>query len=96
MSDFPAGLTATIRAISLEDFDRDTLRIVAIAYRDRRRAGYGDLPAFNAAMTVYRERHPDVPEGRAAGIVGKMIAAGINADPVWFWREVPSDIRYRD
>ena len=28
--------TVTTRAISLEDFDRDTLRVVALAYRARR------------------------------------------------------------
>ena len=71
MSDFPAGPTATIRTISLDDFDRDTLRVVATTYREKRRAGYGDLPSFNSAMTVYRERHPDVPEGRAAKIGGR-------------------------
>ena len=82
---FPLAMTA--RAISLRDFDRDTLRIVAVAYRDRRRAGYGDLPSFNAAMAVYRDRHPDVPEGRAAEVVGQMIVAAISADPAWFWAE---------
>ena len=96
MDDLTAEQTATIRAISLDDFDRDTLRIVAMTYRKMRRASYSDLAAFNSAMVNYRERHPDVPEGRAAEIVGKMIAAGINADPVWFWRAIPRDIRYQD
>ena len=96
MGDFATGTTATIRAISLEDFDRDTLRVVAVAYRDRRRAGYGDMPSFMKALAVYRSRHPAVPEGRAAELVGQMIVAAINADPDWFWRGVPTDIRYRD
>ena len=94
MGDFTTGTTATVRAISPEDFDSDTLRTVAMAYRDRHRAGYGDLPSFNTAVTVYRSRHPDVPEGRAAEVVGQMIVAAINADPLWFWRDVPVDIRY--
>ena len=67
-----------------------------MTYREMRRTRYSDLAAFNSAMANYRERHPDVPEGRAAEIVGKMIAAGINADPVWFWRAIPRDIRYQD
>ena len=95
MGDFATGTAATTRANSPEDFDRDTLRVVAVAYRDRRRAGYSDLPSFNAALTVYRDRHPDVPEGRAAEVVGQMIVAAINADPDWFWRGAPDDISYR-
>ena len=92
MSEFMTEPTETIHAISLDDFDRDTLRVVALAYRDRRRAGYADLPSFNSAMAVYRMLHPEVPDDRNAEIVAQMIAAAINADTEWFWRGVPVTI----
>ena len=41
---------------------------------------------------VKHERHPNVPESRADRNDGKMIAAAINADTVWFWRGVPSPL----
>ena len=40
-----------------------------------RRYSYSDLPSFKAALKVYCERHPDVPECRAAEVTGKMICA---------------------
>ena len=46
-------MTATARAIVPGDFDRASLRAVALAYRARRQAGDGDLPAHQAAMAVY-------------------------------------------
>ena len=73
----------TMRGAILDDFDRPTLRAVAMAYRDRRFAGDTEL----AAVAVYRERHPEVPEPAALGTVGQMIFVAISADPAWFWRD---------
>ena len=86
--------TATPRTTKINDFDRDTLRAVALAYREKRQAGFSDHPSFMAAMTVYRKRHPEVEEWRVAEVIPQMIAAAINADPEWFWRDVPSEFRW--
>ena len=87
---------ATPHTTTLNDFDRDTLRAVAMAYREKRQAGFSDHPSFMAAMTVYRKRHPEVEERRVAEVVPQMIAAAINAatDTEWFWRGVPGEIRW--
>ena len=86
--------TATSRTTIVTDFDRDTLRAVALAYREKRQAGFSDHPSLMAAMTVYRKRHPEGPEWRAAEVVPQMIAAAINANSEWFWRDVPGEFRW--
>ena len=66
--------TSTTR-VTPADVDRDILRVVALAYLERRWAGYGDLPAFKAALAVYQGCCPDVPEDRAVEVVGQLISA---------------------
>ncbi len=68
----------TTRSITSADVDRDILRVVALAYLERRRAGYSDLQAFEAALAVYQGCCPDVPEDRAAEVVGQLIGAAIS------------------
>jgi hypothetical protein len=49
------------------------LEPVATAYREKRKAGEHDLPAYNAALAVFRARHPDMPDGEASKAVAKLI-----------------------
>lgn len=67
--------------ITPADVDRDILRVVALAYLERRRGGYSDFHALKAALAVYQGCHPNVPEERAADVVGQLIGTGISADP---------------
>lgn len=44
----------------------------------------------NSVIAVYLQHHPDAPLSEASFRVGQMICVAINADPVWFWRGVPT------
>ena len=80
-------MTDVISTIVASDFHRTTLRAVAFAYRERRPASDGDLPAYRAELAAYRDRHPDVPDSQVAELlVGQMITTTISVDTEWFWR----------
>jgi hypothetical protein len=81
----PTGHTTPL---PLWNWDRDTLRAVAIAYRRVRRLGERDLPARNAAELTYLERHPTAPADVAQRTVALMLSAVARDHPVWFWNGV--------
>ena len=74
--------------LPLSTWDRETLREVAVAYRRVRRLGELDLPARDAAETVYRGRHPNATDAEAQRTVALMIAAVARDHPKWFWNGV--------
>jgi hypothetical protein len=49
------------------------LRAVACAYIDQRESGSLDYTAFLAAISAYRERHPETTNGDAAMIVSEIM-----------------------
>jgi len=55
------------------DFGLDDREAVARAYNAVRRTGQPDLPAYRAALAVYRERYRNVPERDAGREVGWLI-----------------------
>jgi|GEM_PF-5583618 hypothetical protein len=81
----PTGHTTPL---PLTTWDRDTLRAVAVAYRQHRRLGARDLPARNAAEAAYLERYPATAPAEAQRTVALMIAAVARDHPQWFWRGV--------
>ncbi len=62
-----------------------TLRAVALAYRRKRKRGYGDLEAYQAAMQVYRELRPNEPENTAQHEVGRLIAEAAERAGPWLY-----------
>ena len=77
---------ATMCTITPNDFDRTTLEAVALAYRRVMRETGADLPAYRAALAVYRGRHPEVAEGDAGDAVAGMIAVAAQASSPRSWR----------
>ncbi len=56
------------------------------AYRSARFAGAGDLPAWERAVSVYREQHPDLADDELRSAVGSLIAEATQTDPIAFWQ----------
>ncbi len=81
----PTGHTTPL---PLSTWDGDTLRAVAVAYRQHRRLGARDPPARNAAEAVYAERHPTVPADEAQRTVALMISAVARVHPTRLWKGV--------
>ena len=54
-------------------------------YRTARLAGAGDLPAWERAVSVYREQHPDLADDELRQAVANLIAEATQADPIAFW-----------
>jgi hypothetical protein len=77
----PPSLRAAIARL-----DRDTLRVVAIAYRTRRQAGASDGPAYEAAVAELHDRAPDLTDEAARAAVSLIIARAATAAQAWFWR----------
>jgi len=75
-------------AAPLSTWDPETVRAVAVAYRRQRQAGESDLPAYQAALAAYLDRHPREPDQEAADDVSGMIASVAREHGKWFWRRV--------
>ncbi len=56
------------------------------AYRSARLAGAGDLPAWERAVSVHRETHPDLADDELRQAVANLIAEATQADPLAFWQ----------
>ncbi len=56
------------------------------AYRSARFAGAGDLPAWERAVSVYREQHPDLADDELRQAVANLIAEATQGDPIAFWQ----------
>lgn len=74
--------------LPLSTWDRETLRAVALAYRQQRRLGAREPWAVEAAARAYLERHPTVLEQEATHAVIQMIAAVARDHPAWLWKGV--------
>ena len=63
---------------------------MALAYRSTREAGGSHHDAMGFAMMAYYEERPEAYADRVAAShqVAVFISSAINADPVWFWRNV--------
>ncbi len=57
---------------NMRSHDAD-LRAVAHAYIEKREDGALEYPAFVAAVSAYRERHPETTNGEAALTVSNLI-----------------------
>ncbi len=55
-------------------------------YRTARLAGTGDLPAWERAVSVYREQHPGLADDELQQAVAILIAEATQADPIAFWQ----------
>ncbi len=62
-----------------------TLRVVALAYRRKRKRGNGDLEAYQAAMQAYRELRPEEPENTAQHEVARLIAEAAERAGPWLY-----------
>ena len=56
-----------------------------LVYRAVRQQGGTDLPAYNAALNMFRERHSETPDGEARDWVSHLIADASQRFPEWFW-----------
>jgi hypothetical protein len=62
-------------------------RAACLAYREKRRARYGDLEAFRAAVAALQAVWP-LPDKEAGIEVRDAIAYASKHHPEWFWRGV--------
>ena len=78
----------TLKPEHLPEEQRKILRAVALTYRRARRAGKQQNEAVDATFAAYRRLSPFATGDKLAvsGEVNRMIAAAINADPMWFWK----------
>ena len=70
------------------DPGEDPTLTVAAAYRAVRQQGDGDLPAYNAALDAFCDRHPETNDDEARERVGQIIFDASNRVPEWFWEGV--------
>ena len=59
------------------------LLAVATAYRKARMAGQMDQAAYGAAVSAYRERHPDLSDDEVATRVSRLIGDAFAAYGQW-------------
>ena len=69
-------------------YDPETMRAVALAYRRQCQAGKLDGPAREAAIAVFRARHPEIERLPASDAAGRIIAWAAREHSAWFWRGV--------
>ncbi len=65
------------------DPDDPDLLAVATAYRKARMAGQMDQGAYGAAVSAYRERHPDLSDDEVATKVSQLIRDAYAAYGQW-------------
>jgi hypothetical protein len=63
-------------------------RAACLAYRRKRQAGKGDLPAFQAALSAFRELRPDADARAAHDETRRAIVWASVEHKDWFWRGV--------
>ena len=66
--------------------DRDTLRAVALAYRECRQQGASDHPAYEAAVAKLHSRVPDLPDRGAREAVSLIVARAASQAQAWIWQ----------
>ena len=68
--------------------DLDDTRAIALAYCRERKAGHGDLPAYQAALATYSELHPETPALDAQHAVTRAIAQVADQNGAWLYGRV--------
>ena len=70
------------------EYDLDTMRAVAVAYRRVRQGGRLDGPAREAAIAAFRARYPEFKRLPVSEAVAHIIAWAAQEHPDWFWRGI--------
>ena len=69
-------------------YDPDTKRAVAMAYRRERQAGHLNRPTREAALAVFRFRHPAHERLHASAAVAHIVAWAAREHSAWFRKDV--------
>ena len=73
------------------DVDRDTMELIAVTYRSRRRAGGNVEQSAALALEAYRQLYPDHTQEESVDVVRRIIATADQIAPAWLLEGAPID-----